>query len=81
MSNYDWYSFYVNGKCCFDQASGQQSVDVDLKVGWNKISLLAFIEYENKIVEVTFKPKSSLSAPRPITPKDLFHDQKPEEDW
>ena len=81
MSNSDWYSFYVNGKCYVDQNVRQQSVDVELKVGWNKVVILAFIEYQNNKFELSYKPKGSLSEPRPITPKDLFHDQKPEEDW
>lgn len=81
MSNRDWYSFYVNGKCYVNQCDGQQSVDVELKVGWNKIVILAYIEYQNNKFEINYKPKTSLSDPRPIAPKDLFHDQKPEEDW
>lgn len=32
-------------------------------------------------ITLTFKPKTSTAEPRPIAPKDLFHDQKPEEDW
>lgn len=81
MSNNDWYSFYVDGKCYFDQKQGQQAVDVDMKVGWNKISIVSLIAYANEKLEVSFKPKGSLSDPRPIAPKDLFHDQPPETPW
>lgn len=81
MSNRDWYSFYVNGKCYVDQCNGQQSADVELKVGWNKIVVLAYIEYQSNKFEMNYKPKNSLSDPRQIAPKDLFHDQPPEKPW
>ena len=74
------FTFAVNGKVCIKKGSRQASCDVDLKVGWNKIDLVC--QYDNpKPLFMTFKPKTSTAEPRPIAPKDLFHDQKPEEDW
>ncbi len=81
LSNRDSYSFYVNGKKYVDFCFGQESCDVDLKVGWNHVSIVAYFGRKDNKLTVNYKPKGSLSDPRPIAPKDLFHDQKPEEDW
>lgn len=76
----DGFSFRVNGNPAISAACRQESCDVDLKVGWNKIDIVCQFYYGKKLT-LTFKPKTSLADPRPIAPKDLFHDQKPEEDW
>lgn len=81
FSNRDSYSFYVNGRRYVDFCFNQESRDVDLKVGWNHIVIIAYINRRDNKLMVNYRPKESLSDPRPITPKDLFHDQKPEEDW
>jgi len=74
------FVFAVNGKVYIKKGIRQASCDVDLKVGWNKIDIVC--QYDNpKPLTMTFKPKTSTAEPRPIAPKDLFHDQKPEEDW
>ena len=74
------FSFAVNGKILVPKGSLKASCDVDLKVGWNKIDIVC--QYDNrKPLTVTFKPKGSTSEPRPIGPKDLFHDEIPEEAW
>lgn len=81
FSNRDYYSFYVNGRRYVDFCFNQESRDVDLKVGWNHIVIIAYISKRDRKLMVNYRPKESLSDPRPIAPKDLFHDQKPEEDW
>ena len=81
FSNRDSYSFYVNGTKHVDFCFGQESRDVDLKVGWNHIAIVAYFDRKDNKLTVNYKPKGSLSEPRAIAPKDLFHDQKPEEDW
>lgn len=83
----DWpevgFSLSINGKLVIPAANKQESCDVNLKVGWNKVDLVCqfFSDQGTKPLTMTFKPKESLSEPRPIGPKDFFHDQKPEEDW
>ena len=81
FSNRDSYSFYVNGTKHVDFCFRQESRDIDLKVGWNHIAIVAFFDYKDNKLTINYKPKGSLSEPRAIAPKDLFHDQKPEEDW
>ena len=81
FSNRDSYSFYVNGTKHIDFCFGQESRDVNLKVGWNHIVITAYFDYRQNKLTVNYKPKGSVSDPRQIAPKDLFHDQKPEEDW
>ena len=74
------YSVRINGQLVIPAAMGEVSCDVDLKVGWNKVEIVSQFKYHSPLV-VSFKPKGSLSDPRPIAPKDLFYDKKPEEDW
>ena len=74
------FVFAVNGKVYVKKGERQVSCDVDLKVGWNKIDLVCQFD-STKPLTLTFKPKTSIAEPRSIGPRDLFHDQKPEEDW
>ena len=74
------YSVRINGKTAIPAACGEATCDSTLKVGWNKIEILCIFD-EKTPLNVSFRPKGSLAEPRPIAPKDLFHDQKPEEDW
>jgi len=74
------YSVRINGQNVVPAATREATCDVNLKVGWNKVEIVSQFKYHSPLV-VSFKPKGSLSDPRPIAPKDLFHDQKPEEDW
>ena len=78
--HYNGYSVRVNGHPVIPAAYGEVSCDANLKVGWNKIEIVCIFNRTDPL-ELSFKPKGSLSDPRPIAPKDLFHDQKPEEDW
>ena len=75
------YSFFANGNKFINDTLKQESCDVSLKVGWNHIVILAYFDRRSTKLTVNYKPKGSLSEPRAIAPKDLFHDQKPEEDW
>ncbi len=74
------YSVKINGKNAIPFAAGQSSCDVDLKVGWNKVEIVCQFDARGPL-NITFRPKGSLAEPRPIAPKDLFFDLKPEEDW
>ena len=77
---YNGFSVRINGKPVIPSAEIQASCDVDLKVGWNKIEIIIQFGSDDPL-RMSFKPKGSLSDPRPVAPKDLFYDQKPEEDW
>ena len=76
----DGYSVRINGKAMIPAAAGEASCDVNLKIGWNKIEIVSQFYNKDPLI-VSFKPKESLFDPRPIAPKDLFHDQKPEPEW
>lgn len=81
FSNYsNGYSVRINGQLVLPATYGESSCDVNLKVGWNKVEIVCQF-YSNAPLNVSYKPKGSLSEPRVIAPKDLFHDQKPEGDW
>lgn len=75
------YSIRINGRAVKPAAFGETTCDAALKVGWNKIEIVCIFNDKSSPLNISFKPKGSLSDPRPIAPKDLFHDQKPEEDW
>ena len=75
----DGYSLRVNGKIAIASGKAQSSADVALKVGWNKIELVGL--FGKKPINVSFKPKDSLSDARSLTPAMMFYDKKPEEDW
>ncbi|MBR5625050.1 hypothetical protein IKW72_08655 [bacterium] len=66
---------FVNGKkVC--SGYGQQSVDVEMKAGFNHIKLIAY----NKPVAMYLSPKGSTKDPKLLSPAIMFHDEKPEED-
>lgn len=74
------YSVKINGQLVIPVDWDESSCDVNLKVGWNKVEIVG--QFCRKFpLKITFRPKGSLSEPRPIAPKDLFYDKKPEEDW
>ena len=78
----DWgngYSMRINNDLT-GTGCGQNAMDADLKVGWNTVEIVC--QFKDKApLTISFRPKGSLSDPRTIAPKDLFHDEKPEEDW
>ena len=73
------YSLRVNGKTAIASGKAQSSADMALKVGWNKIELVG--AFGKKPINLSFKPKDSLSEARSLTPAMMFYDKKPEEDW
>ncbi|MBR4259120.1 MAG: hypothetical protein IKQ17_08820 [Kiritimatiellae bacterium] len=79
------YSIKINGKSVVPAGSCETTCDASLKVGWNKVEIVSIFGASPRVgvlpLNVSFKPKDSLSEPRPLAPKDLYHDQKPEEDW
>lgn len=85
ISFYAGYSVKINGKSVVPAGGCETTCDANLKVGWNKVEIVSIFGSNSRRgplpLNVSFKPKDSLSEPRPLAPKDLFHDQKPEEDW
>ena len=78
----DWgngYSMRINNDLT-GTGCGQNAMDADLKVGWNTVEIVCQFKDKAPLI-ISFRPKGSLSDPRTIAPKDLFHDEKPEEDW
>ncbi|MBR5625048.1 hypothetical protein IKW72_08645 [bacterium] len=66
---------FVNGKkVC--SGYGQQSVDVDMKAGFNHIKVIA----QNKPVSIYLSPKGSTDDPKLLSPSMLYHDDIPEDD-
>jgi len=68
------YALFINGKR-FIGGSGQQSRTINLKAGFNHIKLVV---RENS-VSISLKATESTRAPKPLTPKDMFYDDKPDE--
>ena len=82
-SNYsraNGYSVKINGQLVIPGNLDESSCDVNLKVGWNKVEIVAQFCSKSPL-KVSFRPKGSLAEPRPLTPAMMFHDQKPEYVW
>lgn len=77
----DSYSFYVNGRQYIDTCDRQESRDVELKMGWNKIVIVAYLDRVGNKLTVVYRPKGSMSEPRPLSPGMLFYDKPIEEEW
>lgn len=77
----DSYSFYVNGKQYIDTCFKQESRDIDLKLGWNKIVIVAYMDSNKSKLDVKYRPKGSMSDPRPLSPGMMFYDKPVEEEW
>ncbi|MGN0853443.1 MAG: hypothetical protein ACI4Q3_08720 [Kiritimatiellia bacterium] len=76
------YTLTVNGVDAIVYKHGQQSVTLNLKVGWNKVVFTAVYWCRDRDVYIIkYLPKGSLSEPRNLAPKDLFYDKLPEEEW
>ncbi len=71
------YILFVNGKriCC---GHGQMSRLVDLKVGFNHIKLVAQNAGHNPVL-IRIKATGSVKEPKQLTPKVMFHDEKPDD--
>lgn len=77
----DSYSFYVNGRQYVDTCFKQESRDVNLKIGWNKIVIVAYMNSSKSKLSVQYRPKGSMSDPRPLSPAMMFYDKPVEEEW
>ena len=69
------YILIVNGKriiCGW----GQHSATVDMKAGFNHIKL---ISQTRSPIYISLKATGSTREPKPLTPKDMFYDDKPDE--
>lgn len=77
----DTYSFYVNGRQYVDTCYRQESRDVELKLGWNKVVIVAYLDRADNKLAVEYRPKGSLSDPRPLSPGMMFYDKPVEEEW
>ncbi len=76
------YTLTINGVDGLNYKWRQESATMNLKVGWNKIVFTAIYWCKDcDVYTIKYLPKGSLAEPRNLAPKDLFHDQKPEEDW
>jgi len=69
------YILFVNGERVIS-GEGQGSVKVDMKAGYNHIKLYSQYEYP---VSISLKATDSLKEPKPLTPKDMFYDEKPDD--
>ncbi len=71
------YALFVNGKkflCGHGQASGM----IDLKAGYNHIRLIAQNAGGNPVA-IFLKATDSTKDPKPLTPKNMAYDEKPDE--
>jgi len=75
------YSLRVNGNQTIAAGWRETSVDVKLNVGWNRVDLVCQFSRMASALTISYKPKDSMSDPRPLTPGMMFYDKKPEEDW
>ena len=73
-----WYGLFINGKKIVT-GPGQTSATVDLKAGFNHILLVAQNAGAHAPVSISLKATDSTREPKPLTPKDLWYDEKPDE--
>lgn len=72
------YYLYVNGAKVLS-GEGQTSANVKLKVGFNKIVVIA--QGQKYPVSISYRPAGSMDDPRPLTPAMMFYDKPVKEDW
>lgn len=72
------YYLYLNGVKVLS-GEGQTSANVKLKVGFNKIVVIA--QGQRWPVSISYRPAGSLDDPRPLTPAMMFYDKPIKEDW
>lgn len=72
------YQMYVNGTLLVS-GEGQHSANVKLKVGFNKIVVVA--QGLNYPVSISYRPSGSLDNPRSLTPAMMFYDKPVTEEW
>lgn len=68
------YALFINGKK-FIAGTGQRSGMINLKAGFNHIKLVMLVHP----VSISLKATESTREPKPLTPKDMFYDDKPDE--
>ena len=74
FGNSPGYALFINGKKFingYDQSTGT----IDLKAGFNHIKLVV----QQMPVSISLKATGSTREPKPLTPKDMFYDDKPDE--
>lgn len=71
------YILFVNGKRVIS-GWDQHSALVDMKAGYNHFKLIAQRAHDAP-VSIKMKATGSTADPKPVTPKDLWHDSKPDE--
>ena len=81
FDNVSYYSVYINGQTCVEAGKQQVNIDVDLKLGWNKIVLVQMIYNSGDTLKIQYRPKGSLSDPRSLSPGMMFYDKPVEEEW
>ena len=69
------YALFVNGKK-FISGRGQTSGIIDLKAGFNHIKVVTNTKAP---VVISLKATGSTREPKPLTPKDFWYDEKPDE--
>ena len=71
------YLLFINGRmvvCGY----GQESATVDLKGGFNYVKFIG-INAGKFPASISLKATDSLKEPKPLTPKDMFYDEKPDD--
>ena len=71
------YNIFVNGKLIIAGA-GQNSVMTDLKAGFNHFKIIGQ-DAGRFPIRIAIKATESTREPKPVTPKDMWYDDKPDE--
>ena len=76
------YAIAINGKPCL-VSYGQDSFDVNLKIGFNKVEIVTLLpryysDVQNSPLFISAKPKGSVIEPVMLSPGKLFYDNRPE---
>lgn len=74
------YSLYVNGRQLIDAGAGQVVRNIDLKLGWNKVVIVAEFYRSNDELTICYRPKNSMSEPIPLSPSILSYAKPVEAD-
>lgn len=72
------YVILINGQK-FIMGSGQVSRTIDLKAGFNHFKIIGHCADDRFPVCISIKATESTKDPKPLTPKDMFYDEKPDE--
>ena len=70
-----FYSISVNGETVLEGVTGQQSFDVELKAGFNSVTIIAeCLPDSNYPLTLSYKRKGSVKDPIPFGPETMFYD-------